>query len=207
MKTDQKPEVKSRKTENISRKCSSYSAACIICSVFCILLFASSGRATEISSVTARMLNNDIYVTVSVKPDSKFIDELNEGLSKELFFYIDLFRVWKIWPDEFVIGKKSQKVLKSNPIKREYVATSLDGNVYLEKRFRDLEAMIGWTLNISDMKLTNIKELEPGTYFVKATLESRAKKLPPVVGYLLFFVSEKEFTVFRDSQTFQLNLK
>ncbi|MBI3593199.1 MAG: hypothetical protein HY099_06955 [Nitrospirae bacterium] len=62
-------------------------------------------------------------------------------------------------------------------------------------------------MTISDMKLTNIRELETGTYFVKVTAESRMKKLPPVIGYLLFFVPEKEFSVSKNSQTFQINTK
>ncbi|MBI5213201.1 MAG: DUF4390 domain-containing protein [Nitrospirae bacterium] len=99
------------------------------------------------------------------------------------------------------------RVLKSNPIKREYVASSIDGNVQLEKRFKDLESMIEWVMNIGDSKLTNTKELEPGSYFVKVSVESRIRKLPPVIGYLLFFVPEKELSISKNSPPFQINIK
>jgi len=163
--------------------------------------------ASEISAVNVKLLNNELLITTSVSPDPKFIESMNEGMSKEFVFYIDLFRVWKIWPDEFVIGKKLVKILKSDPIKREYVATSFEGNTYLEKRFKNVESMLGWAMNIAEIKLTNVRELETGTYFVKVTVESTIRRLPPVIGYLFFFVPEKEFSISKNSPTLQINTK
>ncbi len=163
--------------------------------------------ATTISDLNVKMEENDIYVTASIKPDSRFLEDINNGLSKEIIIYIDLFRVWNIWPDEFVTGKKIVRILKSNPIKREHFVSSIEGNIQIEKRFKDLETMIEWTTNIVNVKLINARELEDGQYFVKLTVESRIRKLPPVVGYLLFFVSEKEFSISKDSQRFQIYKK
>ncbi len=161
----------------------------------------------EIAPITIKVVNSELHVTASVRPDPKFMADMNEGLSKEFIFYIDLFRVWNIWPDEFVLGRKITQILKSNQIKREYVATSLYGNVHLEKRFKSPESMVEWAMSVADVKLTNVKELDAGTYFVKVTVESRIRKLPPIVGYFLFFLPEKEFTISRNSQQFQLNTK
>lgn len=189
------------------RFCSSALPLCLLFSVLCLLSSAVAIFAAEISTVNVKIHDNDIYVSTSVRPDSKFIDDMNNGLSKEFVFYIDLFRVWNLWPDEFVTGKKIVKVFKSNPIKREYVASSIDGNTHIEKRFKDLESMVEWAMNIREIKLTNVKELEPGEYFVKVTVDSKIRKLPPVIGYLLFFVPEKEFSISKDSQRFQINRK
>lgn len=205
MKKRQKPEVRSQ-TKN-KKVCSLSSVFCSLFSVFCLLIFAVPSLATEVSAVNVKINSNDIYVTTSLKPDSKFMNDINDGISKELTFYIDLFRVWSVWPDEFVTGRKLVKVLKSNPIKREYIAASVDGNVQLEKRFKDLESMVEWAMNIIDIKLTNIKELETGEYFVKITVDSRIRKLPPVIGYFLFFVPEKEFSISKNSQIFKINPK
>jgi hypothetical protein len=60
---------------------------------------------------------------------------------------------------------------------------------------------------IIELKLTNIRELDPGEYFVKITVDSKIRKLPPVIGYILFFVSENEFSISKDSQRFQINKK
>lgn len=201
MKKDQKSKISNRIKKHYSY------LLCVICSVFCILIFSKAGFASMISALDVKIESNDIYVTASIKPDSKFLDDINNGLSKELILYIDLFKSWNIWPDEFVAGKKVVRTLKSNPIKREYAASSIDGNVQIEKRFRDLESMLEWTMNIANMKLINIKELDEGEYFVKVTVESRIRKLPPVIGYLLFFVSEKEFSISKNSQRFQINKK
>jgi hypothetical protein len=184
-----------------------YSLLVIFFLLFIIHYSLFTAHAAEISAVDVNIHNNDIYVTTSVKPDPKLIEDMNKGLSKEIVFYIDLFRVWSIWPDEFVTGKKLVKILKSNPIKREHTAIKIDGNIHLEKRFKDLESMVEWVMNIINIKLTNIKELEPGDYFVKITIDSRIRKLPPVIGYLLFFVPEKEFSISKDSIIFQINKK
>ncbi|MFA5353783.1 MAG: DUF4390 domain-containing protein [Thermodesulfovibrionales bacterium] len=161
--------------------------------------------ATEVGSVHVRINNNEIYVAASLKPDPKVTEDITAGLSKEFAFYIDLFRVWNIWPDEFVTGKKIVKVLSCDPIKREYTAENIEGNIHTVKRFRDADAMVSWATNLPEIRLAGTKELEPGTYFVKVTAESLLKKLPPVIGYLLFFVPEKEFTVSRDSSRFPVN--
>lgn len=163
-----------------------------------------AAHAAEIASVDVKIQNNEIYVTTSIKPDSKFIHELNSGLSKELIFYIDLFRIWKIWPDEFVTGRRLTRILKNNPIKREHTAIGIDSNIQIEKKFKDIESMVDWGMDITDIKLINIKELEHGEYFVKVTVVSKIRKLPPVIGYLLFFIPENEFSISKNSLPFQI---
>lgn len=181
-----------------------YSLLVTLLLLFTVYYPLFTAHANEISAVNVKLLNNDIYVTAVLKPDQRFMNSIDEGISKEVVFYIDLFRVWSVWPDEFVTGRKIVRTLKSNPIKREYILTSLDGNVQIEKRFKDIGSMTEWAMSITDLKLTNFKELDSGTYFVKVTVESNIRKLPPVIGYLLFFVPEKEFSISRDSQTFQI---
>ncbi|HKN18660.1 MAG TPA: DUF4390 domain-containing protein, partial [Dissulfurispiraceae bacterium] len=136
---------------------------------FALLFLVRTGTAAEIPEISFRLANNELYVSAVVRPDQKVMDELSDGLSKEFTFYLDLFRVWKIWPDEFVLGQKIITTLKTNPIKREFIATMVTGNTSLQKRFNNLEAMINWAMDITDIKLTNVKELESGTYFIKVT--------------------------------------
>ncbi len=175
--------------------------------LFELLVFVRTGTAAEITDISYKLVNNELYVSTVIRLDQKIVDELNEGLSKEFIFYIDLFRVLNIWPDELVLGKKIITTLKSNPIKREYTATRLIGNISLHKRFNDLDAMVNWAMALPDIKLTNVKELESGTYFVKVTAESRIRQLPPVIGYLLFFVPDKDFSISKDSHKFEIHTK
>ena len=173
--------------------------------LFELFLFVSTVTAAEITEINFRLANNELYVSTAVRPDQKILDELRDGLSKEFTFYIDLFRVWNIWPDEFVLGQKVITTLKSNLIKREYIATRITGNTSLKKRFNDMESMINWAMSLPEIKLTNVRELEAGTYFIKVTAESRIRKLPPVIGYLLFFVPDKDFSISKNSHTFEIN--
>ena len=168
------------------------------------LMTSASASESDIPSVTVKQINNEIYVTTYLKPSARFKEEMSSGISKDITFYIDLFKVWNVWPDEFIRGKKITKALKSDPIKREYVAVSMEGSVHIEKRFKDPESMLEWAFNINDIRLTNIRELETGIYFVKVTAESRIRKLPPVIGQMLFFIPEKEFNVYKESTHFHI---
>ncbi len=169
------------------------------------ILFPKTSCSYQLSPVSVNIIsNNEISVAGSLGVDSKFAEDLNDGMSKELVFYIDLFRIWKVWPDEFITGKKITRTLKSDPIKREYVAVSIEGNTTVEKRFKDIESMLSWSLSFKDARIYSIRDFEAGKYFVKVTVESAKKKLPPIIGYFLFFVSEKEFSTSRDSLLFQL---
>lgn len=158
----------------------------------------------EIDSVNVQMRNNEIRVSTALKPDQKFIRELSDGLSKELVVYIDLFRVWKVWPNEFVHGVRLTRIIKSDPVKREYVVSHGDGSRRQETRFADLASLTEWVMRITEKGVTPMENLEEGTYFIKITVESQIKKLPPVVGYFLFFIPEKEFSVSRNSPQFQI---
>lgn len=169
-----------------------------------LLVTSVPAEAAELSPVSVTILNGEIRAGCSVSPDPPMIEQIREGLSKELIYYIDLFRVWDIWPDEFIAGRKIVKVIKSDPIKRQHVAVSNDGTVRIEKRFKDAESMIAWTMTIDDISLASMKNLDKGSYFVKVTVESKIRKLPPVIGYLLFFVPEKEFSISRNSQVFHV---
>jgi hypothetical protein len=173
--------------------------------VLAILFFIiDPANSAEISTVNVKIYNNEIYVSTSLIPDKKFLDDLSSGMSKEITFFIDLFRVWKIWPNEFVSGVRITRILKSDTIKQEYIAKDISGNIHKEKRFRDLNSMVEWAINIKDLRFLNVKDFESGEYFVKVTIESSIRKLPPVIGYLLFFIPEKEFSVSKDSVPFRL---
>lgn len=169
------------------------------------LLVPLSSGAQEIYGPDVTINDGHIIVSTSLGLNERHIDDISKGISKEVVIYVDLFRVWKAWPDEFVLGRKFTRTLKCDPVKKEYVATSLVGNVLREKRFSDCDSLLTWALAVEDHMLTNIKELEPAKYFVKITAESRQSKLPPVVSYLLFFVKKREFRISGKSSPFAVN--
>lgn len=168
------------------------------------LFYPLASESQTLSDPEVKKVNDDLFVSFSLSLDEKSLDAIRSGLDKELKFFVDLFRIWKIWPDEFVLGKAFVKTVKVDPIKKEFVATSGDGSLLIEKRFKSFESMMGWVVAFRDLKLTNIRELEPGQYFVRATVESKIRKLPPVIGYLFIFVSENEFRITKDSTVFTI---
>lgn len=166
-----------------------------------LFLMPLNAPGAEIVGPDARVTNDEVVVNTGLALDEKNIDDLKNGISKEITFYIDLFRVWRVWPDEFIVGKKIVKTLRSDPIKKEYTATTFDGTTLIEKRFKRFDTMLAWTLFMKDLKLINVKELQPSDYYVKVTVESRLRQLPPVIGYLLFFVPEKDFRLSKNSSS------
>lgn len=169
-----------------------------------LFIFYSPSDAAEVIGPEITIQNNEIYVTTGLSLDEKYLQELRNGIEKEFKFYIDLFKSWKMWPDEFVLGKSLINTLKCDPVKGEFTATSYDGSTLTEKRFKFFESMMKWALRIDQLKLTNIKELEQGTYFVRVVAESKIRKLPPVIGYFLIFLPENEFKITKDSPYFSI---
>jgi len=169
------------------------------------LISPSMSESQMIAGPEVEQVNNDIYVSFSLILGDKHLEEIRKGIEKELKLHIDLFRVWKVWPNEFTLGKTNVRTLKADPVKKEYVATSLEGNTLIEKRFKSFESMIEWALSIRNVKLTNTREIDRGKYFVRITVESKIRKLPPVIGYFFIFVSENEFKIIKDSAFFSID--
>jgi hypothetical protein len=171
------------------------------------LLAPDAAYASEVRGPEVRVHENNIYVGTGLDIDQNHLSDIAKGVTKEIIFYVDLFRVWKMWPDEFVLGKTFTRTLKCDPVKKEYTATSLEGSRLIEKRFRDCNSLLQWALTIEEVRLTNITELEPSRYFVKVSVESRLRKLPPFINLLFFFVKEKEFSIKKESAFFPLNME
>ncbi|MBI5640691.1 MAG: DUF4390 domain-containing protein [Nitrospirae bacterium] len=174
----------------------------LLLSLLLFLMLPSASECQTISGPEVRLLNNDVFVSFSLNLDGAHIQGLKQGIDKELKLHIDLFRVWRSWPDEFVLGKFYTRTLRADPIKKEFVSTSFDGSVIVEKRFRSFESMVDWALTVKDLKLTNMRELDPGQYFVRITMESKVRRLPPVIGYFLIFLAENEFKIMKESAPF-----
>jgi len=174
--------------------------------VFFLLLSYSPTSGAEITVLEITIKNDELFVTTSLSLEEKYLQELRNGIVKEFIFYIDLFKVWNMWPDEFVLGKSFTRTLRCDPVKDKFTATSDDGSTIIKKRFKSFESMTQWALSINDLNLTNTKELEPGAYFVKVTVESKIRKLPPVIGYFLIFLPENEFKVTKDSPYFTIGV-
>jgi hypothetical protein len=196
--------IKSYKLRVISKRFSKLFTFHLLLVTCYLLLSISLSSGAEITGTEVKLKDNEIYVTTALSLDENHIQELRNGIAKEFRFYIDIFRLWKMWPDEFVLGKLFVRTLKCDPVKTEYIATSSDGSTLIEKRFKSFESMVRWAVSINNLKLVNTRELEPGVYFVRVTVESKIRKLPPVIGYFMIFLSENEFKIKKDSSPFNI---
>lgn len=177
----------------------------ILCFLILLLFLLSVPLyAAEITGPDVAVRDGNIIVSTGLRLDESQLSNIGKGISKEIIFYIDLFRVWNYWPDEFILGKTFTNTLRCDPVKKEYTATSMTGTTLTEKRFTDCDPLLRWALSIPEMRLTNITELAPATYFVKVTVESRLRRLPPIISSLFFFVKETEFNISRQSRPFPL---
>ncbi|MGD0886446.1 MAG: DUF4390 domain-containing protein [Thermodesulfovibrionales bacterium] len=168
------------------------------------LFQASTAYGADITGPDVQLIDDEVLASAELSLDETNLLDLKNGVGKEITFYVDIYRVWHMWPDEFIAGKKIIRTLKSDPVKKEFIATSFDGTTLIQKRFKDLDSMLTWTLSINGVQIIHIKELEPAKYFVRITVESHARSLPPVIGYLLFFVSEMAFKITKDSSPFTI---
>jgi hypothetical protein len=126
------------------------------------------------------------------------------GLSYLGKLELELFRVWNLWPDEFVMTKKIKRTIRYDNLRGHYFVTSRDGVSLVQKRFKDFHTMKAWAFKIEDIHIAHIKELEPGDYYVRVLVESKSKKLPAVIGILMLFVPEVEMVMTKESEPFNV---
>ena len=177
---------------------------CVLFSLLCLLCVPSSSHCAQINQLDIEVQENHISVSTAVSLDDKHIAELKNGIKKEIRFYIDLFKVWNIWPDEFITGKLFVRTIQYDPVKTEYIATSSNGQTIIEKRFTSLESMLQWALSIHELGITIPQDLEPGAYFIRIIVVSKIRNIPPVLRGLLIFISENEFKIEKDSSIFYI---
>jgi len=176
----------------------------ILTYIFLMALFIAPCSAAELHVPYARVKNKTIMVSTSLTLDPERAEEVRKGVTKEIIFYVDLFRVWDKWPDEFVLGKKITQTLHCDPVKNENLATSAVGMRVFQKRFSTCDELMAWALSLSNVELSNISELESSEYYIKVTVESRIRELPPFINLILFFVKETEFKLTEESPSFLL---
>ncbi len=171
--------------------------------IFILFLFNGRAKAVEITDLDLVIKEANVFVSFRFNLDQVRLNEIKEGISKEFIFYIDLFRYWDVWPDEFITGKKIIRTITADPVKREFIATSFDGTTLIQKRFKSLESMIQWTCQFSNLPLVNMKPLPASRYFVKVTVESRLTKIPSLISELFFFLPVRDFKISKNSAVFR----
>jgi hypothetical protein len=179
----------------------------LIAALLTVLLvhLPSRVRAAEVSQPQVVLRGDDLHVTARLVLDEPLQREIRDGVEKKLVFYLDLFRAWYKWPDEFIAGKKLERLVRCDNIKGEYAMTTEEwGRPPVQARFESCDALLAEALAVEDMKFVSMKEFEHGRYFVRVTAESRLRNLLPLFGKMFFFVKEKEFEARADSKVVRM---
>ena len=167
------------------------------------LILTSSLATAEILGPEIKIEGNDILVNTGLTNTAEIEAMINSGVEKEILFTIELFRLWSFWPDEFVASKKIQRIIKYDNLRGQYLISSYDGKLQIEKKFKDFDAsMKNWVFTVNKINLANTKELEPGKYYIRIVVESKSRELPPVIGLLMLFIPEVEMSFAKESQVF-----
>jgi hypothetical protein len=177
-----------------------------ILSCICIVLFFSPATAfsAEISGPTVRIENNEIFVDTGLSYLGDLESTILSGLEKEFIFTIELFRVWNLWPDEFVVSKKVQRAVKYDRLREQFFTSTNDGITKAYEKFKDFLVMKNWVFRVRNINIANVRELRPGRYYLRVVVESKSRELPPTIGLLMFFIPEVEMSLAKESQSFRI---
>ncbi len=176
----------------------------ILFSTLCLILTASFATAATPSIIGPYMeiVDNNIIVNLSIANVTELETTIRSGIEKEIVFTVELLRVWRFWPDEFVVSKRIEKVIKYDNLREQYWAASYDGINRFEKHFKDYDTMKNWIFNVHAINLANIRELEPGNYYIRIVVESKSIEQLPLIGFLMFFIPEVEMSLANESPPF-----
>ena len=176
-----------------------------------ILLAGSGSRAIagdeRIAGLTATVIDNG---TLSVSADlirwynRNLQEDLNNGIPKDLYYYILLKKRQPGWFDEEVFSKTIKHTIKYDVLKKQYsITTRTDGQI-TQKTVQSFEEMAPLISRIDHVKIeTSVQLKTRHTYYVSVKAEMRATNVPFYLEYILFFIPALELdTPWADSAPF-----
>jgi len=170
--------------------------------LFFLLASFQVSHAEGIKDLTVDLESGEITVGFRFEPAARYISRFKNEISREIVFYIDLFRRWEVWPDEFIKGVKIVRKLHSDEMKKEYRLDSFDGNHLTVRRFNSFTSMTDWAFRFNGISLGRLDDLQKGSYFVRVTAESKKEKVPSIISEVFFFLPSREFRYRLDSPPF-----
>jgi len=178
--------------------------------IFLSLLFLASrppfasALTPDIMGPDMKIIDNNIIVNISVANIPELEKTIKSGIGKELVFTAELMRVWRFWPDEFVVSKEVKKVITYDGLRDQYFASSYDGINRSEKTFIDQDTMKDWVSTAGPINLANIRELDPAEYYIRIIVESKSIEQLPLIGFLMHLVPEVEMSLAKESVPFTI---
>jgi len=171
-----------------------------LCSM--ILSPPSSSAAPRIVGPEMEIINNNIIVKTSIADTTSLEQAIQSGVRKEIIFTAELIRVWNFWPDEFVVSKKIRNIVKYDNLRDQYWVSFRDGTTRTDRKFNDFSSLKDRIFTADAVNIANIRELEPGIYYIRIIIESKSREQLPLIGFLMHLLPEVEMSLAKESQTF-----
>lgn len=181
-----------------------FSVVTIIFACCALILIPETALTAEILVPEISIRGNEIIVYTGLSHIEDIETTIKSGVEKEIVFTIELFKVWNYWPDEFVVSKKIRRIIKYDNLREHYLATFFNEKFPIERTLRDFTIMKKMIFMVDGVSLVKVKELDPGSYYVRVVAESKSRELPSVIGLLMLFIPEVEMSLARESHRFNI---
>lgn len=163
----------------------------------------SSPLTTKIVGPELYFKNKLIEVNFSLRLDNGQMQLIKMGVPKEYVFYVDLFREWDIWPDEFITGYKIVRRITADSVKGEFHVSAENEKAVVKKRFMSFESMMKWALTVQGLRFSLKGLSKSGKFFIRVKAESIKQKPPEMLRYFFFFMDQKDLDLKSDSPLFR----
>ena len=150
----------------------------------------------KISNLSNELLsNNNILVSANLIrwTHDKILEDLKNGVPKELFYYILLKKRVRAWIDEEIVAITIQHTIKYDVLKQQYlVTTQIEGDT-TEKTFSSFDEMADLISKIERVKINTERKLrQRHTYYISVKGVMRPSKTPFYLKYIFFFIPDLE---------------
>ncbi len=176
--------------------------------LFAVCSFLTTGQANaaapKIIGPDMKIVDNNIIVSISIDNFKDLEKSIKAGIKKEIVFTAELLRYWVLWPDEFIVSKRFEKIIKYDNLRDQYIASSYDGITRVQNKFKDYDEMREWIASLNTFNLANTKGLEPSNYYIRVVVESKSLDQIPLLGLLTNFIPAVEMSLAKESARFRV---
>jgi len=167
----------------------------------------ADAQEEAIARLTATIINpGEVSVTAQlIRWDNQALrEDLNNGIPKDLYYYILLKKRQPAWFDEEIVSKTIKQTIKYDVLKKQYSITTREDGETSQKTVESFEEMADLISHIDRVKIITKKRMKARqTYYISVKAEMRATNVPFYLEYILFFIPALELdTPWADSAPF-----
>ena len=184
--------IMGRKQMNIAHPLWQGLTGILVCCLLTLFLSAEGEASDErVANLVIQITNTDILASANlIRGFSRTTEEdIQNGIPKDLFYYLLLKRRQPLWFDEEMISKTIKYTVKYDLLKKQYLVTRRINSTIQQEVLEDFMAMKRLISTINNVKIADVHVLnDQDTYYISVKAEMKATKLPLYLDYFLFFI-------------------